>query len=353
MTLRRTSAVIFSVVLSLFLVAILLKIGNLNLRFTIKQLTAVPGSAFAVLLLLTALHIQLSNFKWRTVDATIRRCADSVPSAATSFAVTSAGVALGQVLPVQFSMTAARTVGTYFYGRTFKRGTVGTLFEQSFDLVTVFCLVLASALTRLKKGTGGTWLTFAVLITALSLLSVAPAVRLIRRLATGYSIEKSSSLNRMLRGFSELQSLGLLNPRLLRKLMIISTLRFVIQVLMAEQSARAIGAHIPLWHLAAALPFATISCLVAITPGGLGVGELSIAAALRFFGTPIEAGAQWAFANRVLLAGASFIIAGCGGIVACLERSVGPGRPLMEERRALAELAPDPCNPDDRIRPLE
>ena len=46
---------------------------------------------------------------------------------------------------------------------------------------------------------------------------------------------------------------------------------------MAGETAQAIGVHIPLWHLAAAMPFVIIACVIVVTPGGLGVNELSYA----------------------------------------------------------------------------
>ena len=69
---------------------------------------------------------------------------------------------------------------------------------------------------------------------------------------------------------------------------------------MAAQAAQAIGAQIPVWHLAAAMPFVIIACVIVITPGGLGVNELTYATALHLFGTPLAVGAQWALANRFL-----------------------------------------------------
>ena len=80
---------------------------------------------------------------------------------------------------------------------------------------------------------------------------------------------------------------------------------------MAGLAAQAIGVHIPLWHLAAAMPFVIIACVVVVTPGGLGVNELSYATMLHLFGTPLNVGAQWALANRFLVASSCFVVAGC------------------------------------------
>ena len=83
---------------------------------------------------------------------------------------------------------------------------------------------------------------------------------------------------------------------------------------MAAQAAQAIGVHIPLWHLAAAMPFVIIACVIVVTPGGLGVNELSYATTLHLFGTPLNVGAQWALANRVL---GGIVVLCCRGMRDC------------------------------------
>jgi uncharacterized membrane protein YbhN (UPF0104 family) len=121
-----------------------------------------------------------------------------------------------------------------------------------------------------------------------------------------------------------------MDPSLARQLMGLSAARFVIQVLMAGQSAEAIGVHIPLWHLAAAMPFVIIACVIVATPGGLGVNELSYAATLHLFGTPLNVGAQWALANRVLVASSCLVVATCAISLLGLARILAPeGRPEL------------------------
>jgi hypothetical protein len=134
-------------VVTVLLIVLLIKISKLDLRVTVQQLRSVSWLSFAKLVLLTAVYVFLSTQKWRCVDAALRRPTDSAPSRTMSFALTSIGVALGQVLPVQFSMSAARTLGTYLHGRAC-RGTGGTLFEQSFDVLIVGFLAIASGATQ-------------------------------------------------------------------------------------------------------------------------------------------------------------------------------------------------------------
>ena len=148
MNVRRSFLWATSAALTVFLIVLLIKISKLDLRVTVQQLKSVSWVSFSELVLLTGLHVYLSSLKWRRVDANLRRSSDSAPSRTMSFALTSTGVALGQILPVQLSMSVARTLGTYFHGRAVKRGTVGTLFEQAFDVLIVGFLVIASGVTR-------------------------------------------------------------------------------------------------------------------------------------------------------------------------------------------------------------
>ncbi len=309
MTLRRSFLWAGSAALTVLLILVLIKISKLDFRVTLQQLRSVSWVAFTKLVLLTGLHVFLSSQKWRCVDASLRRSSDSAPSRTTSFALTSMGVALGQVLPVQVSMSIARTLGTYLHGRGLRRGTGGTLFEQSFDVLIVGLLVIASGVTRFYRGGGAMWLICAAAMTVSALLALGPAMEFLRRQAAAWSARTRGEKNKLIRSLDGLEHSGLLNGALARQLTALSAARFIIQVLMAGEAAHAIGVSIPLWHLAAAMPFVIIACVIVVTPGGLGVNELSYATMLHLFGTPLNVGAQWALANRFLVASSCFVVA--------------------------------------------
>jgi uncharacterized membrane protein YbhN (UPF0104 family) len=322
-----------SAVLTLVLVVALFRISKLDLRVTLQQLRSVSLAAFSKLALLTAFHVYLSSLKWRTVDASLRHETESAPSRTMSFALTSTGVALGQVLPVQLSMSLARTMGTYFHGRAWKRGTGGTLFEQAFDVVIVAFLAIASGVTRLLRGGVTMWSFCALAALLLAFLASGVGVRLIRSLADTLAAKVPAPKSRLLLAFVNLQHSGFLDAGLARKLMLLSAARFVIQVLMAVQSAQAVGVSIPLWHFAASMPFVIIACVVVATPGGLGVNELSYATTLHMFGTPLNVGAQWALANRFLVASSCVVVAVCAISVLGLARiaTAGGAAKIMQE----------------------
>jgi uncharacterized membrane protein YbhN (UPF0104 family) len=335
MNVRRWLLWLGSAALTVLLIYVLIKVSKLDFRVTLQQLRSVSGIAFTKLVLLTALHVYLSSLKWRTVDASLRGPSDSAPSRTMSYALTSTGVALGQILPVQLSMSAARTLGTYFHGKAFKRGTGGTLFEQSFDVLIVGFLAIASGVTRMLHGGGIMWTLCAIAATALSWAAIGPAIRIIRKRVSSLASRTVANPNRLLRSLTGLQQSGLLNARLARQLMMLSAGRFAIQVLMAGQAAEAIGVNIPLWHLAAAMPFVIIACVIVATPGGLGVNELSYAATLHMFGTPLNVGAQWALANRFLVASSCFVVAAGAIAVLGLTKLIparGPVNVMQEEQ---------------------
>ena len=312
---RRVLLGILSVALAAVLIVLIVRIGNINLHSTWQEIKGANRFALIGLLLLNVLLIYLSTEKWRSVDAALRRTSDPVPSRLAAFGFTSAGMALGQVLPVQLGMTAARTFGTHFYGSPLKRGTAGTLLEQSFDLLNVLLLAVASAATWLLGGGGLMWLLSALGMIALALLAVAPLIRIAQWFTTRLALARRNWLSGNLQGFFELMQSGALSETLTRRLVILSAARFVVVVLMAGETAAAVRAPIPLWHLAAATPFAYLACVVATTPGGIGVNELTLAGVLKMFGTPFSVAAPWVLANRVLGVASCFLIAAFAGIL--------------------------------------
>jgi hypothetical protein len=335
MTRQRSFLLVASFALSVVLIAILIKVGKIDLRVTLQQLENVRWISFAKLILLNALLVLISTEKWRSIDAALRRSSDSVQSRSTSFALTSAGLALGTFLPVQLAMATTRTLGTYVHGSAIKRGTAGTLYEQSFDLLTVAFLAIASGITRIWGGGGVMWTISAVLMTALALATVGPCVRPIRWLAAtcARATAPESRLGALLRNLSDLLHSGLLGAGLTRRLVLLSAARFVVVVLMSIQTVEAIGLHIPLWHMAAAIPFVVIVSVVGLTPGGLGINELTCAASLSFFGTPLAIGAQWALANRVLVAVSYLVVAGFAIAVLLVGKMIpSSARDVVRER---------------------
>lgn len=304
MTRQRWFLLLGSFALSVLLIAFLIRFGKIDLHTTILLLQHVRWISFSKLVLLNVLLAVASAEKWRSIDAALRRPDDAEQSRNTSFALTSFGLALGTFLPIQIAMSSARTLGTYVHGSAIKRGTAGTLYEQSFDVLTVAALAVASGITRVWRGGGTMWIICGSVGVSLVLLTVGPVLRAIRWIAAKLTTKlaaRPSRLGGLLRSFSDLLNSGLLGSALARRLVALSVARFVIVVLMSWQTAEAIGLRIPLWHMAAATPFVVLASVIALTPGGLGINELTGATALSLFGTPLAMAAQWTLANRALI----------------------------------------------------
>jgi uncharacterized membrane protein YbhN (UPF0104 family) len=271
--------------------------------------------AFVRLALLFALNSFLSSEKWRMTDRVISDGEGNPLPRSTAFGLTTMGVALGQFLPIQVSMSIARTLGTLFYGRALRRGTVATLFEQAFDLLVAVLMIVASACTLLVHGGGLVWLAFGLCGGLLGVSGVGSLMRLVNRLA-GRLTAKRTNWVRWRRTLFDFQQSGLFQENLARPLTLISLARFVVLVLMTDQVSSGIHIAIPLWRLAAAVPFAIVGAVVGITPGGLGVAEAAYAAVLNMYGLPLALSTQWAIANRLLSFAAAMVAAILGVLLA-------------------------------------
>ena len=130
MSLRSMVLTVASITVGIALIYALISYAKIDPQATLRQLAAANRIAFIRLAMLMAFNIFLSGLKWQLMDRAIRREGDAVLTKTTFFAVTSAGVALGQVLPMQVSMVIARVLGTQFHGRSVTRGTVSTLFDH-------------------------------------------------------------------------------------------------------------------------------------------------------------------------------------------------------------------------------
>ncbi len=312
---RRALLMIASLALAVALIVLLLRIGKVDLLVTLQQLKRVSLIAFAKIALLNVLLVFLSTEKWRSIDAAWRRPTDSVQPRITSYALTSIGLAMGIILPLQLAMVAARTLGTYFHGSALKRGTAGTLLEQGFDVYTIAFLAVASGITWFYHGGAMTWALYALASIVLAMLAAEPSVSLVRWLLASCKALTAESHNRILRSLWAIQHSGILNAGLGRRLVVLSVLRTGTVVLMSMQTAGAVGLHIPAWQMAAATPFVSVAAIFALTPGGLGLNDLAGAGALDIFGTPFAIGAQWVLANRVLLTVSYLFLAACAAIV--------------------------------------
>ena len=305
MSRRRIFLLLASFALAALLLVALIKVSKIDIRTTTAQLQSVRLIPFLRIVLLNAILVLVSTEKWRTVDAALRRPSDSIPSHAKSFALTSAGLALGTFLPVQLAMTSARTLGTYVHGSPLKRGTMGTLFEQSFDVMATIFLGVASAATWFLRGGEAMWFGFAAAMIIVAWVIVGAMPKFLA-FTTAVCASRSGTLGhwteRLTIAISQLFQSKLLMGGLPHRMLLLALVRFVVVVLMSVETAVAVGLQIGSWQMAASVPFIACASLIALTPGGLGINEMTAVGALSLFGTKVAVSAEWALANRVIIA---------------------------------------------------
>jgi hypothetical protein len=308
MSLRSGALATVSLAIGAALLALLVKVSGLHLQEMLSRFSAMDRLAFIRLTCLMAVNALLSSLKWRITDRAMRRTSDGSPSQFDSFVLSAMGSALAQVLPAQISMSVVRTLGTRIHGRAFQRGTLGTLFEQSFDVWFGCSLMFASVATYLWHGGLAIWLALSVIVAVVAIAAAGTILGFLRRLASKALNDGANAVG--WRRFAiKLSNSALLEPALGRKLMFLSALRFTTFVLMAGETSAAIHAGVPLWHLGVAMPFAVFSAAAGITPGGLGISEFTYAGVLRALGTPLAVSTQWALANRLLISAGYLILA--------------------------------------------
>ena len=308
MSLRSGALAAVSLAVGAALLALLVKVSGLHLQEMLLRFSAMDRLAFVRLTCLMAVNALLSSLKWRVTDRAIRRTSDGSPSHFDSFVLSAMGSALAQVLPAQISMSLVRTLGTRIHGRAFQRGTLGTLFEQSFDVWFGCSLMIASVATYLWHGGIAIWLALSVIVAVVAIAAAGTILGFLRRLASKAQTDGANASG-WRRLAIKLSNSALLEPALGRKLMFLSALRFIIFVLMAGETSTAVHAGVPLWHLGVAMPFAVFSAAAGITPGGLGISEFTYAGVLRALGTPLAVSTQWALANRLLISAGYLVLA--------------------------------------------
>jgi uncharacterized membrane protein YbhN (UPF0104 family) len=338
-----------SLVTGAALTVALIRIGRVDPGLALSALRT-NRTALAELVLLHGLLVYLSTSKWLCIDGALRNAGEIAPSKISAFFVTSMGMALGLVLPVQLGLTVSRTLSIRFYGRALTRGAGGTIFEQGFDLIVVIYLAGASLLTWLCHGRGMMWIALAFIFMILALVVTGPLVRIVqhvvKRSDTLISRHKGDLpahwqtclINFCVTSLTGIRGSSLINLRLARRLVILSAARYFVLVLMTVQTANAVNSHIAFWQFGAAMPFATIANVLAITPGGIGLNELTSVTALHLFGVPLADASQWALANRILVTASCFAVVLSTSLMLGVERIVGLSSRLVHSAGEAEEV---------------
>lgn len=331
---RLRTSLLFGLVsfaLSLLVIFPLLGLAKVNLGRTLHLLASVSLLWFAALVGLTLVNAFLAAEKWRVANVI---AGPGPPSLWVSFSLTAVGVGLGQVLPVPVATALARAVGARALGHgTMLRAGATTLFEQIFDVIVLGCIALVSFATLVLGGGPILWVALVLIVLFSCWLAAGRGTQSLAVAVKGI-LRRLPPRLRSARLGAALDALGCADRRLVRLLLLFSVLRFVTLVALSAVITAAVGLHISLWQLAAALPFAVIAVALAATPAGLGVNEWAMSAALFAFGTTMHTAVQWVVLSRILSTVASAAVGAIGGAIAlCLWR-------IRAQRRRGADVQP-------------
>jgi hypothetical protein len=329
---RSTAMLLASIGLSGVLIACLVARSDLDLAGAEQLLLGLRPDGLAEVILLLGFNSFLAGEKWRLIDHQMGKPHRGEMPRAIYFAFTAIGGGLGQLLPVQVSVALSRSIGAQLYGgRGLARGAAATLLDQLFDLLVAGLLGLASVVAITVAGSALVWLGCALAISAAGLAASPISARLLGHLSRSLGRRGGRWLGgRSARLFRNLGDWALLTPDIARRLFALSLLRFAVLVLVAGASAQAVRLDVPLWQLAAALPFAVFANALAITPGGLGVNEWAAASAIFALGAPFTVAAQWAIVNRVMVAVGAALGGFAGLLIVAIQRRTRPSLAARE-----------------------
>lgn len=247
--------------------------------------TLEPLPLVGVFLCILAL-VTLSAVKWRMV---MEALGEAPQGWSVYLFYTSLGAALSLVFVIHVSVPMARALGTKLHlDRPIATGVGASVYEQVFDVLVLLVFTLP-AIAMFFWGlsvSSALWLALAcfagggvLLITLLNATRLTTA-RLIPRLAP------------------ILSSAALTAPRFIARIYMISVARYVL--LMVQAFLVLVATNLPIsWpDFGSAFALVQLSKLIAITPAGLGVAEITWSAILSSMGYPAGDALKFVIANR-------------------------------------------------------
>jgi uncharacterized membrane protein YbhN (UPF0104 family) len=212
---------------------------------------------------------------------------------------TAQAVLIGQFLPLPVAIAGNRAAVMKFKQNTsLKKGFFNALYDMGFDFMTAVLFIPASFLQWTYHFGFGSWLGVGLAILATANFFLIPAVKI-------FPVSWLVKLE-----LAEGKKSGLLSPRIISSMMLLSALRFGFVVIRKFFGAGAFAIAIPFATIAYAVPPSTISGLVMLTPANLGIAEWTWTYLLALWGVPLATGAFFSVSFRILLFAAQLIVTG-------------------------------------------
>lgn len=237
-------------------------------------------------LLLAALALNVGNLALSV--AKLKRLNPGLGAFSPAMAVTAGGSVMGNFMPVQMAVSAARALYARFLGQPPGEAAAHSVHEQVFDALIVFAAAFA-ALLYLAAGAGAAIPAAAV--------GLAGATLMMNRIfVLGARLFRSSE-----RISSWLAGAAALPRATSRFLLAASALRFVMTLFRALLILAALDLGETLGAAAIAYPLIQIAGVLPLSPGGLGVVEAGWTGVLTSAGAILPLAAAAAVAMRAAI----------------------------------------------------
>jgi hypothetical protein len=247
--------------------------------------------AFAGIVVCSFLYVVLGAVKWHLISG--------VPSPRAFFYThfTAQAMLIGQFLPVPVAVAVNRAaVMKLKQNVAVKKGVLNAFYDMGFDFLVAALLMPVSFLQWLYGFSFCIWLAAGILIITAAgfLLMRAP------KILPGKWLAKPVLAGEHAR--------GLLTPRLIGPMMLLSAARFALVIVRLMLGVVAIGIAVPFAIVAYATPPATMSSLLMLTPANLGIAEWSWAYLLALWHVPVAVGALYGVSFRILVFMAQLVV---------------------------------------------
>ncbi len=294
----------------------------------VGSLRRVSAVALIGIILSTGVFLALSTMKWKMVMARLRPEDEHHRGWSYGFYYTALGAVLSLVVLPQAAMVVARGYGDKFkLGKSPASTTAATLYEQLFDVVPIIAIAGTAVVANLLNWSPGQWLIAIVAAVAASGVLVALVLR-----TPFWSFGRylpsplRDRIGTRLEWFASPTAQAVLEPCFVLQVYAISVLRYLVLMARSYLIFEAMRLSLGSYGFAKAYSVVSVSRLLFITPGGLGIAEWSWTGVLSWLGMPLQESVRFVLANRVLNWASIILTFGLAYVASTLDKNLSAKR---------------------------
>lgn len=294
---------ILALILGIGLIVALFNLHSLDLT-SLKTLK--PSWPYiAAMFICSIIYVMLGGWKWQLIS---KQWHGEAPGIGFHFSQSAQTMLLSQFLPLPVATALQRAaVLRIKHNIPVTRGIVHAVYDLGFEFMIALLLVPATLLQLYTSFSFTSWLASGIFALVACIFMAWKSRNILLWLAKMLSRKKASEkIGEWLYAWKKH---GLLAPRFIILMILISTARFAVLTLRLCVGATAMGLIIPWDAITYTTPLATIPALIPITPANLGVAEWSWAYLLSLWEVPVAAGVLYATGFRILTLAVQAVIA--------------------------------------------